>query len=115
MNTREEQIEIANEIQRQLGGARFRVMTGAKDMHALDDTTGPGLSFRIPGTTTKNHITHIRVKLDPSDTYTMEFWAYRKQRIPGPPPMKKIAEHDMIYDDMLQDIFTEETGLYTHI
>jgi hypothetical protein len=105
MNTREKQIEIANEIIRQLGGKRFIAMTGARDMFALES----GLSFKVPGTMSKNHINYIKVWLDPSDTYTVEFWAYRKME------GKKIAEHDMIYFDMLQDIFTEETGIYTHI
>ena len=103
--TREEQIAIANEIIRQLGGNKFRVMTGARDIFADD----MGVTFKIPGTTTKKHINYIRVALDPSDTYTMEFWAYRK--LNG----QKIAEHSMVYDDMLQDIFTAETGLDTHL
>ncbi len=109
--TREEQIEVANEIIRQLGGRKFTVMTGARDYMAIDD----GLTFRIPGTITKNHINRVRVVLDPSDTYTVSFWVYRKQRIPGPPSMKKVSEHSMVYEDMLQRIFTAETGLDTHL
>ena len=103
--TREEQIEIANTIIRQLGGHKFKVMTGAKDMFALES----GLSFKVPGTTTRNRINYIKVWLYPSDTYTMEFWAYRKMN------RKKVAEHSMVYDDMLQDIFTAETGLDTQL
>ena len=103
--TREEKIEIANEIIRQLGGQRFRVMTGAKDIFAHED----GVSFKIPGTITKNHINYVRISLDPSDTYTVEFWKYRKMR------GEKIAEHSMIYHDGLQQLFTAETGLDTHL
>lgn len=109
--TREEQIDVANEIIRQLGGRKFTVMTGARDYMAIDD----GLTFRIPGTMTKNHINRVRVILDPSDTYTISFWNYRKQRIPGPPSMKKISEHLRIYFDMLQSVFKSETGLDTHL
>jgi hypothetical protein len=109
--TREEKMAIANEIIRQLGGRKFTVMTGAKDYMAIDN----GLTFRIPGNLTKNHINRVRVILDPSDTYTVSFWNYRKQRIPGPPSMKKIAEHSMVYDDQIQSIFTAETGLDTRL
>ncbi len=111
MRTREEQIAIANEIIRQLGGRKFTVMTGARDYMAIDN----GLTFGIPGTMTKNHINKIRIILNPSDTYTVSFWNYRKQKNIHTPSMKKIAEHDMVYDDMLQSIFTAETGLYTHL
>jgi AraC-like DNA-binding protein len=109
--TREERVEVANEIIRQLGGRKFTVMTGASDYMAIDD----GLTFRIPGTITKNRINRVRVILDPSDTYTVSFWNYRKQKNIHTPSMKKIAEHTGIYDDMLQKIFTAETGLDTHL
>jgi len=109
--TREEKIEVANEIIRQLGGRKFTVMTGARDYMAVDD----GLTFRIPGTMTKNHINKVRIILDPSDTYTVSFWNYRKQKDIHTPSMKKIAEHSIVYDDMLQSIFTAETGLDTHL
>jgi translation initiation factor IF-1 len=103
--TREEQIEVANTIIDQLGGRKFITMTGAKDIFALEE----GVSFKVPGTLTKNHINYIKVWLDPSDTYTVEFWKYEKMR------GDKISEHSMVYDDQLQSIFTAETGLDTHL
>uniref|UniRef100_A0A6M3KDC4 Uncharacterized protein n=1 Tax=viral metagenome TaxID=1070528 RepID=A0A6M3KDC4_9ZZZZ len=109
--TREEQIEIANEIIRQLGGRKFTVMTGAKDYMAIDK----GLCFALPGTITKNHINRVRIILDPSDTYTVGFWNYRKQKNIHTPSMKKISEHTRIYFDMLQSVFKSETGLDTHL
>ncbi|HHT9146442.1 MAG: hypothetical protein Q7J12_00180 [Syntrophales bacterium] len=105
MRTREEQIRVANTILQQLGGGRFRTMTGARDVFADD----AGLTFKVPGTLTKKHINYIRITLDPTDTYTMEFWTYRAMQ------GKKISEHSMVYDDMLQNIFTQETGLDTHL
>lgn len=108
---RERNILIANEIIRQLGGRKFTVMTGAKNYMAIDD----GLTFGIPGTITKNHINRVRIILDQSDTYTVSFWNYRKQKNVHKPSMKKIAEHSMIYHDMLPGIFTAETGLDTHL
>ncbi len=105
--TRYEQIAVANEIIRQLGGNKFRVMTGAKDIFALEN----GVSFKLPGGGgfIKHGINYIKVWLDPSDTYTIEFWKYRK--LHG----QKIAEYRDIYNDQLQDVFTEETGLQTHL
>ena len=103
--TREEQIEVANTIIAQLGGEKFLAMTGAKDIFAMEE----GVTFKIPGTMTRNNINYIRIFLDPSDTYTVEFWKYEKMR------GNKLAEHSMVYDDQLQDIFTAETGLDTHL
>lgn len=105
MRTRDEQIAVANEIIRQLGGSRFSTMTGAHDIFTHED----GVSFKIPGTITKNHINYVRISLDPSDTYTVEFWKYRKLR------GEKVAEYAMIYNDGLQQLFTSQTGLSTHL
>ena len=103
--TREKRIEIANTIISQLGGNKFKVMTGAKDIFALES----GVSFKVPATMTKNRINYIRVWLNSMDLYDVEFWSYRGMS------GRKVAEHNGIYDDMLQDIFTTETGLNTSL
>jgi hypothetical protein len=103
--TRDEQIAVANEIIRQLGGSRFRVLTGAKDMFAHAD----GVSFKIPGNMTKDHINYVRVVLDPSDTYTVKFG-----RICGR-TFGYVSEHSMVYNDGLQQLFTAQTGLETQL
>ncbi len=103
--TREEQIEIANEIIKQLGGNHFRAMTGARDMMAIDK----GLAFGIPRT---KGINKIRIILEPDDTYTVTFWHIQ---IRPKHDCRKISEHSMVYNDMLQSIFTAETGLDTHL
>ncbi len=105
--TREYQIEVANTIMEQLGGYKFLVMTGAKNMMAIGHNGNPGLNFQIPGA--KNRINRVRIILEPSDTYNVSFWNFRTGKT------KKVAEHTMIYDDMLRDIFTAETGLDTHL
>jgi hypothetical protein len=110
--TKEEKIAIANEILRQLGGHKFIVMTGANNCIAYGD----GLSFRIPGTMTKNHINYVKILLDPSDTYTVKFQKIRMTRRGSfESQVKTISEHSMIYDDGLQQLFTAETGLDTHL
>ncbi len=107
MKTRDEQIAVANTIIEQLGGRKFKVMTGARDMFA----TETGLSFKVPGGggRTKKGINYIKINLDPTDTYSVEFWKLRM------PNAIKISEFSMIYDDQLQDIFTAETGLDCHL
>jgi hypothetical protein len=110
--TREEKMAIANTILQQLGGRKFVVMTGANNCIAYGD----GLSFRIPGTMTKNHINYVKVLLDPSDTYTVKFQKIRMTRRGSfESQIKTISEHTGIYADMLQGLFTAETGLDTHL
>jgi len=105
--TREEQIEIANTIISQLGGNKFRAMTGAKNFFALDS----GLSFTLPGGGgfCKQGINHVKILLNSMDLYDVEFSKVRRGIF------QKISEHNGIYDDMLQDIFRAETGLNTSL
>ena len=109
--TREEQIEVANEIIRQLGGTKFRVMTGARDFMAIEN----GLAFKLSETMTKNKASRVRIVLDPTDTYTVSFWRYRRQKSPGKSPMTIISEHELVYFDGLEQLFTAETGLDTYL
>lgn len=96
---------IVETILRQLGGRRFIVMTGANNF--LSD--GPKLTFRVPGTMTHNHINYVTIGLDEMDTYTLKFYNIRGMKV------KEIASDSSIYFDQLQSIFTERTGLDTHL
>ena len=109
---------IATTILAQLGGHKFVVMTGAKNLLALGAETQPdyaGLRFRLPGAggRTKNGINLVTITLLPSDTYHLRFEKSRRGKFGF--TSKTIAEHDGIYDDQLQEIFTRETGLDTHL
>lgn len=96
---------IANEIYRQIGGKRLSIMTGAKNFIASED----GLSFRLPGTMTKNRINVVRITLNPSDTYKVEFGALRGSKY------KVVSTHDGVYNDSLMELFRQETGLETRM
>lgn len=111
--TKEERLQIANTIWHQLGGHKFELMTSAKEPLALEN----GLRFKLPGGGghIKNGINLVTVTLDWSDTYTMKFERRRFNRKTLDVTCKTIAEHAGVYCDMLQDIFTKETGLYTHL
>lgn len=93
---------VAQTILAQIGGGRFLAMTGAKDLMSFDN--GNGLQFRLPRFEGVK-INSVRIKLDPSDTYTVTFG-----RIHGL-KYTVISEHDGIYCDMLQDLFVSKTGL----
>ncbi|EDZ4570188.1 hypothetical protein GVS27_22935 [Salmonella enterica] len=98
--------EIAVEILNQLGGNKFIAMTGAKNFVWLENG---GLIFKLPSNFACNDINLVKIELDPSDTYNVEFFKSRGASL------KSIASYTMIYCDQLQDIFTETTGLYTHL
>lgn len=93
-------------ILRQLGGGLFVGMTGAKQFVSI---AGRTLQFKLPARFAKNGINLIRVTLDDSDTYTMEFCKYAKL------DARPVARHEGLYGDMLQATFREETGLDTHL
>lgn len=96
---------IAETIVKQLGGNHFIVMTGSKNFVYGESN----LSFKV-GSGTKNGITHVRITLTPDDLYDMEFLKIRGMKEPV-----TVAKHEDIYCDMLQDIFTSETGFYTSL
>jgi hypothetical protein len=100
-----ETLTVANEILHQLGGARrLGMMLGA---HAFGGTAD-SLSFRFRARAT-NGSNALRIVLDPSDTYTIEFLSLRgRSRI-----VKKTFEG--AYAEDLRQIFESETGLYLNL
>lgn len=95
--------QVANTILAQLGGNRFIAMTGAKSFVGSPDS----LMFAIPRA--KKGITKIRIKLAKDDTYTVSFFKIAKFNV------DTIAEVEGIYFDQLQSVFTNHTGLETHL
>lgn len=79
-------------------------MTGSTNFVVGDDV----LTFKV-GSGAKQGIKYVRITLTSMDLYKVDFISLTKNL-----EMKTVASHDMIYDDMLQEIFTQETGFYTH-
>ena len=105
-------MQVAQEIFRQLGGGRFVAMTGASQIVGDDKA----LQFRIP-LSRKGRINKFRIVLEPTDTYTVK--AYRVEQ-PGKRNAWQFTCHEGavrsdVYCDALQEVFTELTGLYTHL
>jgi len=101
---------VAKTILAQLGGNRFAVMTGAKNlMHGADSNGSPYLSFKLPSRFATNGINFVRVTLTPADDYKVEFvkvWGMN---------LKTIAVREGVYADTLRSVFTEATGLDTSL
>jgi hypothetical protein len=96
---------IATTILDQLGGRRFIAMTGARNFIAGAND----LSFRIPGTMTRRRINAVRITLEPTDTYSVVFFAIRGVTV------KEVSKHEDIYADMLGELFRDVTGLETRM
>ena len=96
-------IDVAHTIVEQLGGSKFIVMTGARRFVG----SPTGITFALPGTGgfTKHSINRVRIELTPADTYTVTFFRVHGIRI------VTVSQHEDVYFDMLQGLFTRETGL----
>lgn len=94
---------VATTILEQLGGGRFIAMTGSNTFIGSADS----LRFKVGSNAMK--VTHVRVTLDPSDTYTVEFLKVRSLKV------ETLSTESNVYAEDLQKIFTAGTGLYTRL
>ena len=90
-------------ILEQLGGNKFLAMTGSKNLVDM----GNGLKMSLPKNQSKAN--GLEVTLNESDTYNMKFY-----KITGANFTIK-EEYQDIYASELQTVFTEVTGLDTHL
>lgn len=98
---------VANTILLQLGGNKFRVMTGANNFVGTDDS----LIFRLPGAGgfCKNGINKVVIRLTPADLYDVEFYRLRSKAA------KLIEKAEGVYCDQLRGVFERATGLRTSL
>ena len=96
--------DIPNIILSQLGGNRRVSAFLGVDRYIFSDDS---LSFRFKAKG-KNGINSILVRLDPSDTYTVQFSRSTKNGV------KVISEQSYVYCDQLIDLVESITGLYLH-
>jgi len=96
MNTAD--MTVANTIRDQVG--RMALMMMGASMLSGDHRS---LQFRIKGSPKVNS---IRIVLDPSDTYTVQFWRLRGINA------KLVSEFNDIYAENLRGLIEKETGLY---
>jgi hypothetical protein len=95
-------LTVANTILSQMGGTgRLSMMIGA---HTYTGSVN-SVTFKFKARA-KNGSNCLRVTLDPSDTYTVEFLSLRSMNV-------KVKETlSDIYAEDLRRIFQEKTGLY---
>lgn len=95
--------QIAQTILNQLGGHRFIVMTGAKNLTSSESA----LTFKLPNRFAKDGINVVRITLSTADLYDVDFMKWRGMtQVHG----KHVGG---VYADQLREIFTAETGLDT--
>lgn len=111
--TQSAHMQIANTVLAQLGGNRFRAMTGARDFVGLSPTADflGGLQFGLPARLACNGVNKVQIFLTASDTYTVK--ALKVKPKTWEVEVKGEAEH--VYFDTLQATFRDLTGLDTHL
>ena len=107
-------MNMAHTILKQLGGSKFLAMTGA-----IPVTDGNTLRIHLKKNQSKANRLYITLEAD--DTYTMRFFRYIAGRLDKKTfewkeeKVTEIKTIEGVYCDMLQEIFTEVTGMYTHL
>ena len=101
---------VAKTIYQQLGGGGFAFMTGTKKFVSMEN----GLYMSLARNKTSANRLEI-VYDEKRDLYNMRFfreafYAKKMQTVE-----KDVEVYNGVYCDQLQDIFTQVTGLYTHL
>ena len=94
---------VAREILNRLGGHKFMVMTGAKNLVSDDNA----LMFRIPKA--KDSINYVKITLTNMDLYDVEYGRIRGDKY------TIVNTEKGLYNDMLVKNFEKNTGLYTKL
>ena len=108
---------VSETILRQLGGRAFLMMTGCKNL-AYD-----ARSLRMRLTKNQSKANYLKITLCGDDTYEMLFFYDRPPRyqvrngkvLENAGVHRDIARFNGVYWDMLRPIFTQVTGLETHL
>lgn len=103
MNDHEISLNIARTIIEQLGGNRFKVMTGANNF----TVSKSAVSFHFKGS---RKVNACRIELNGNDLYDLTFC-----KLGGKALYKEISSAYDIYNDQLEEIFTKHTSLYTRL
>lgn len=94
---------IAHTILQQLGGGRFTLFTGAKNLLA-----GPNfLKFQMPRN--PMGVKWMKITLTPADLYLIETFKFTKGEV------VLIDSCDDVFAEDLQTVFTKMTGFHTNL
>ena len=95
---------VAETILKTLGGNKFRMMTGAKNL-AGDENS---LSMRIGRNSSNSN--YLKITLNSMDLYDMKFCKLTRKF-----EEKSVTEYCDVYNDMLTEVFEKHTGMYTKL
>ena len=95
---------VAETILKTLGGNKFRMMTGAKNL-AGDENS---LSMRIGRNSSNSN--YLKITLNAMDLYDMKFCKLTRKF-----EEKSVTEYSDVYNDMLTEVFEKHTGMYTKL
>lgn len=103
MTTTNNKLVVAETILAQLGGNRFLVMTGAKDLLGDENSLGMRIGKNSKG------VNKVRVRLTPADLYDVEFFYVRGTAF------RVVSSAEGIYAEDLRRVFEAHTGLATSL
>ena len=93
----------------QIGGKRFAVMTGSRDFVDM------GNGLRMSLARNKTSANRLDIIYDGgADLYNMRFYRKTFSKKTFESKAKDVETHEGIFFDMLEEVFTQVTGLYTH-
>ena len=95
---------IAETILQQLGGNKFRVMTGAKNFSYTDNS----LRMRIGRNSSNSN--YMEITLNGNDLYDITFAKVTKMG-----EMKSVKEFNDVYVENMKEVFTAHTGMHTSL
>ena len=97
-------LTVAKTILEHLGGNKFCMMTGAKNL-AGDENS---LSMRIGRNSSNSN--YLKITLNSMDLYDMKFCKLTRKF-----EEKSVTEYSDVYNDMLTEVFEKHTGMYTKL
>jgi len=97
-------MSVAREILNQLGGNKFRVMTGAKNLMGFEN----GLVMKIGRNSSNSN--YLKITLNSMDLYDMEF-----AKVSRMGEKKSVREYNNVYNDSMVEVFERHTGMYTKL
>lgn len=98
----------------QLGGRKFIAMTGSKNfLRGEVSETNPKPWLRMDLSKNNAGANRLKITLEANDTYTLEFYKMIICRKTFDCKISNQQTFEGVYSDMLQNIFTQVTGLYT--
>jgi len=124
-NTAQNQVKIGDyrAIAEQIGGNKFLVMTGSKfQYYGYDELGYVYLMIKLARNQSKAQ--YLKIQLNGLDLYDLTFSRIKKTLTPLAKELGIkiydeetviVKEYKDVYADMLQDIFTSVTGLYTRL